>query len=199
MQVVIPHCVVALVHDPCRVQCLKVCFANMQRPGGGFLCVELRPNSRHDSRVLILAHRGYTLNVGMRGSPKPGKPVGADMAGGAYHLPSLACVWCAWSITPRPDPSVTLDQGICCCRPPASSGIDGQFGRRRGFPMRDQRIDNPLRTSPVPMPHAPLIRNAVISKETCHPPPMARPLSGNTTSKATREGKIAPKRKATTQ
>src|SRR5919108_1862767 len=53
-----------------------------------------------------------------------------------------------------------------------------------------------LRNNPVPIPHAPLIRNAVNSRGRYQPPPTGRPLSGSTTKSATSEGRMAPNRKA---
>jgi hypothetical protein len=71
----------------------------------------------------------------------------------------------------------------------------------QSFPSRGalNHADSALRIRPVPIPQAPLTRKAVNSKGRCHPPPMGRPLSGNTTRRATMEGRIAPKKKATTQ
>jgi hypothetical protein len=56
-----------------------------------------------------------------------------------------------------------------------------------------------LRIRPVPIPHAPLIKNAVKRRGACHPPPMGLPLSGNTIIRANREGRMAPNRKVTAQ
>src|SRR5664279_1932664 len=65
--------------------------------------------------------------------------------------------------------------------------------------LRDRLYTNALRINPVPIPQAPFINSAVNISGACQPPPMGLPFKGSTTTRATREGRIAPNRKAVIQ